>query len=370
MLFRIFSAALLALLVMNFSNAFAAGDQTDREKFRAAYARYQLAIENQDPEAATAAAKQALDLGKGILADDSPSMAALYVNYGLALVDAESYSDAIGPLKEGIKRLEKIHGKNDESLIDPLWTLVEAYRAERVEPKKVIINLKRILRIVEKTQGKNNFLFADTNQALGEELYLSFDQQVRARVYFKAAYETYQNLYDRPAFKTGLSVFWMGKAAMQQKKFKRAEEYFLTALDWFEETPQYAHELELLAHTYLITLYEERGKSRKADAHCQAIALLRPQANIDSYHPLYKMNPKYPRLAAISRREGYVIIEYTVTTLGTVTNLKAIESEGGKEFVKAALIAGKTYRYAPAVKNGVIVETPGVKTKITFLLAD
>lgn len=370
MLFRIFAPALLALLVMNFSNAFAAGDQTDREKFRTAYALYQLAIENKNPEAATITAKQALDLGKGIFPDDSPSLAALYVNYGMALVDSESHSDAIGPLKEGIKQLEKLYGEDDESLIDPLWALVDAYRPDFSKSDKVMAYQKRILRIVGKTLGKDSFVFAEINLKIGETLYANYGDQRRAPAYLEIAYETYQRLYGGPAYKTGIAAFWLGKSAKQQGKNKEAEKHFLNALALFEDTSPSGHDLQLATHTYLIILYEDQGMSSKADIHCQAIALLRPQAYIDSYHPLYKMNPRYPRSAAISGREGYVVIEYTVTTLGTVTNLKAIESEGGKDFEKAAVIAGKTYRYAPAVKNGKIVETAGVKTKITFLLAD
>ncbi|MCH8201778.1 MAG: hypothetical protein IH996_01580 [Proteobacteria bacterium] len=127
---------LLALIGLGQSDALGATEPGAKAEFQAAYGRYQQAIEDKDAEAAAAAAGEALDLGSGILADDSPSMAALYVNYGMALVGARRFEDAVGPLRAGIKRLEKLNGKTHESLIDPLWALAEAHRGGAVQNDK------------------------------------------------------------------------------------------------------------------------------------------------------------------------------------------------------------------------------------------
>lgn len=357
-------AALLALTVMGGSNALWASDQGDKAKFQAAYSRYQQAIENKDAEAAASAAKEALNLGQGILPDDSPSMAALYVNYGMALVDAEEYENAIPPLKAGVKRLEKLHGKTHENLIDPLWARADAQRKLALN-NDGILDLRRILRIVEETRGKDNFLFAEINLEIGEVLYFSSKQQWRAPEYLRAAYETYNRIYKRPAFKTGLAALWLGKSAKQLNRKKSAEEHFLDALRLFEDTSPPGHQLQIMAHTFLILLYEERGKSDQADAHCQAISLLRPQATVDGHKPLFKKMPIYPRG---SSREGYVLVEFTVTPRGTVADPKIVESEGGKAFERSALEAVKYFRYAPAVKDGELIQTEGVRNLITYTL--
>lgn len=362
-------AALLALTVMGGANALAASDQGDQAKFQAAYSRYQQAIEDMDAEAAANAAKEAVELGKTLLADDSPSMAALYVNYGMALVDAKRFEDAIPPLKAGIKRLEKLHGKTHESLIDPLWALADAYKGNLIQQHESIPYLKRVLRLVERIRGKDDLLFAKINQQLGEALYLSFYQQPRAPAYLKTAYDTYQRLYNRPAFRTGLAAFWLGKSAMQRRNHALAEEYFYDALSLFEDTSAPGHEFQMLAHTFLILLYEKRGKSDLADAHCQAISLLRPLTGVDGHMPLYKKVPVYPVEALQWRREGFALIEFTVTIRGTVTNMSVVESKGHKSFERAALEAVKFFRYAPAVKDGELVETQGVRNLITFEMA-
>ncbi len=69
-------------------------------------------------------------------------------------------------------------------------------------------------------------------------------------------------------------------------------------------------------------------------------------------------------------REGFVLVEFTVTTRGTVTNIRVLESEGGKDIEHAALEAIKSYRYAPAIRNGEPVETAGVRHLTTFAIAD
>ncbi|VAV91970.1 hypothetical protein MNBD_ALPHA01-1345, partial [hydrothermal vent metagenome] len=42
--------------------------------------------------------------------------------------------------------------------------------------------------------------------------------------------------------------------------------------------------------------------------------------------PLYKIPPTYPRNALVSRKEGYIIAEFTVDELGQVEDLKVIET--------------------------------------------
>ena len=365
-------AAAFALAVIGHSDAFAAPEPSVRAEFQAAYGRYQQAIEDKNPQVAAAAAKEALDLGPSVLSDDSPSLAALYVNYGMALVEVRRFDDAFAPLRAGIKRLEKLHGKTHESLIDPLYTLAEAYRAGAVQNDKGIVYLKRILRIVERTRGKDNLLFAEINQLLGKTMVLSNFPRNRKRAvrHLTTAYETYQRLYDRPAYKTGLAAFWLGKSRLQDGKYKAAEEHFLDALHLFEETSPPGHELQLMAHGFLIALYEERGKSSQADAHVRTVALLRPSEGVDGHKPLYKLAPVYPRSARVLGREGFVLVEFTVTTRGTVTNIRVLGSEGGKDIEDAALEAIKSYRYAPAIRNGEPVVTVGVRNKIIFSIAN
>lgn len=367
---RILQIVVTALLFA-FASSVAAADG-DKAAFRVAYKAYQAAVEARDADAAAAAAHDALHLGESIFPDDSASLAALHVNYGMALVDAgagntrdhmRTASQAIEPLREGIKRYEILYGKKDERLIDPLWSLADAYR-RTMDRQKALSSMRKALRIVKKIHGEGSFAFAEASLATGEMFYRA--GQPRATFHFRAAYDTYQQIYGKPAYKTGIAAFWLGKAAQQQGHRDRAEVHYLDALEIFENSTSPGHDLQVAAHAYLIELYEERGRSDEATMHCQAISRIRPLVGVDGYRPLYKAIPEYPRSAQRGGRGGWVLVEFTVTTLGTVADAVVVESNGGAVFEKSALKAVAGFRYAPAVEDGKLVNVTGVRNMISY----
>ncbi len=88
------------------------------------------------------------------------------------------------------------------------------------------------------------------------------------------------------------------------------------------------------------------------------------------YLPIVKVAPIYPRRAAERGVEGYVIVEFTVTELGTVENPVIIEADPQGYFERAAINAAKKFKYKPKVVNGTPVRVSGVKNMISFVLED
>ncbi|WP_221799107.1 energy transducer TonB [Oceanobacter mangrovi] len=86
------------------------------------------------------------------------------------------------------------------------------------------------------------------------------------------------------------------------------------------------------------------------------------------YLPIVKVAPNYPRRAAQKGIEGYVVVEFTVTTLGTVTNPVVIEAAPPSIFDREALAAVKKFKYKPKIVNGKPVEVSGVRNIIRFEL--
>ena len=68
--------------------------------------------------------------------------------------------------------------------------------------------------------------------------------------------------------------------------------------------------------------------------------------------------------------EGYVVLEYTVSKEGFVKNPTEIDSNAPSIVDKAPLDAAQKYRYLPMIVSEVPVDVPGVKTRITFEMAD
>ena len=93
-------------------------------------------------------------------------------------------------------------------------------------------------------------------------------------------------------------------------------------------------------------------------------------ASDGEFLPIVKVAPQYPSRASSRGIEGYVILSYTVTKQGTVLNPVVIEAKPENIFNRAAIKSALRYKYKPRVIDGVPQDVPGVKTRITFKLAE
>ena len=101
------------------------------------------------------------------------------------------------------------------------------------------------------------------------------------------------------------------------------------------------------------------------------------------YLPIVQVQPNYPRQALARGLVGWVIIEFTVTEVGTVADpfivancamvmhtidqMECHDHPNGI-FDTAALRAALKFKYKPKVIDGVSMATAGVQNKITFEL--
>jgi len=87
------------------------------------------------------------------------------------------------------------------------------------------------------------------------------------------------------------------------------------------------------------------------------------------YLPIVRVAPVYPSRALSRGLEGFVDMSFTVTTTGTVKDPIVLQSTSSL-FERAATRAVLKFKYKPRVVDGIPVEVPGVKTRITFELED
>lgn len=78
--------------------------------------------------------------------------------------------------------------------------------------------------------------------------------------------------------------------------------------------------------------------------------------------PLERVPPKYPARAADRHIEGWVKIEFTITTSGTVEDAVVIGAEPVEIFDDAALKAINQWTFKEKIVNGVAVEQRAVQT--------
>jgi len=87
------------------------------------------------------------------------------------------------------------------------------------------------------------------------------------------------------------------------------------------------------------------------------------------YLPIVRVAPVYPARALSRGLEGYVDMSFTVTEAGTVKDPVVMFSTSSL-FERAAINAVLKFKYKPRVVDGVPVEVPNVKTRITFQIED
>ncbi len=87
------------------------------------------------------------------------------------------------------------------------------------------------------------------------------------------------------------------------------------------------------------------------------------------YLPIVRVAPVYPARALSRGLEGYVDLSFTVTSTGTVRDPIILFSSSSL-FERAASRAVLKFKYKPRVVDGVPVDVPGVKTRITFKIED
>lgn len=88
------------------------------------------------------------------------------------------------------------------------------------------------------------------------------------------------------------------------------------------------------------------------------------------YLPIVKVAPVYPRRAQTRGIEGYVLLEFTVTKTGAVTDPVVIEASPPGIFDRAAIGAALKFKYKPKVVDGEPIDVAGVRNMITFELSE
>lgn len=85
--------------------------------------------------------------------------------------------------------------------------------------------------------------------------------------------------------------------------------------------------------------------------------------------PLVRIQPQFPREAAIRRIEGWVKVEFTITPAGTVSSPRVIDADPPRVFDREAIRAILKWKFKPRVIDGQAVERRATQT-IDFKLAE
>lgn len=115
-------------------------------------------------------------------------------------------------------------------------------------------------------------------------------------------------------------------------------------------------------------VFELDNGSRSREAH-RAEGESSDHAIEGDYLPIVKVAPMYPRRAQSQGLEGYCDLEFTVTPLGTTTDVRVIECTSSL-FERASVQALLKFKYKPRVVGGTAIPTPRLQHRITFQIED
>ena len=92
------------------------------------------------------------------------------------------------------------------------------------------------------------------------------------------------------------------------------------------------------------------------------------EAPLSDLAPLFVVQPIYPLSAAMREIEGFVVVEFSVRTNGTVKNPVVVESEPKTLFDQAALNAVSRFKFKPREVGGDVIQVDNVQLKFAFQL--
>ena len=287
-------------------------------------------------------AKKALDAGRHLFDPDSIDIANLIYNYGWAL-KRNNKQKAFDVLNDSLALMEAIYGESSPEVMNVLIDMGEKSKAQRIAKKYYETNSVEYAGVLLKL-------------AVGEMMSLR-DTANCAR----SAHKIFLKEEGVASFNTAAASFQISKVKFIQKKYKSAIPYLLGAI----EDPS----LAIYAHGWLVQAYGHTNQDDLASYHAEQLGRVR-EGKEENFVPVFIPSPNYPIQANRSGKEGYAIVELTISKQGRATDIVLIEERPnsyyfGVEAVKAA----ERLLYAPRFVNGEAQEVPGVLYKFSFQMA-
>lgn len=84
--------------------------------------------------------------------------------------------------------------------------------------------------------------------------------------------------------------------------------------------------------------------------------------------PIVRIEPNYPRKAAITGVEGFVILQFDISPLGTVINISILQASPPQIFNRSARQALTRWRYKPKIADSKAVIQKDLKVRLEFKL--
>ena len=85
--------------------------------------------------------------------------------------------------------------------------------------------------------------------------------------------------------------------------------------------------------------------------------------------PIFRINPSYPRQAALKQIEGFVILQFDITESGETDNISILQASPPQIFNSSSIQALKRWKYKPKMEEGKPVRQNDIKVQLDFKLS-
>lgn len=286
-------------------------------------------------------------------------------SYHLGLVNASlnNKEEAIKYFSEAVETAGELQGEEKKSAIAPLLQLSKMY-VQMSMLGKAKSSAKKLLDLADEYLEEGHIDRAGIYMQVAEINYHR-RKYSSARKYYSKAKNMYETTYGLEDYRTVWPDFFIGKTYLTQGKYGKSREIFSKIIDDFEGSVPADDLLLISSRTFLVQIYEKTDKSDEATKHCRAIAYAKPRDTLEDEKALFLAKPYYPQEALRKKVPGHVILEFTVSDEGKVRDVEVLSGINTGMFRREAIKTVKKFRYAPAVKDGKIIEVR-VKHKIFF----
>ena len=86
--------------------------------------------------------------------------------------------------------------------------------------------------------------------------------------------------------------------------------------------------------------------------------------------PIFRIQPVYPRRAALQNIEGFIVLQFDITPAGYTDNITVIQASPPQIFNSSAIQALRKWKYKPKIENGKAVRQRNLKVQLIFNLRD
>ena len=346
-----------------------------QEDFSSAYKLYNQAIEANNNTDAIKYAKIALKIGSEKFGEQDANTANLKYNLAVAYIDDKQALPAfelLGEIKQDYRRL--FGERSDEHLgaiLDQLDTArLKAYSTEEERKRvfKPLISYAEDLveEIAEAEPERAAYAYYDFAKVLNVAPLNSdfFNKGFKTN---RIAEELLLAKFGENDLRTLEIRFILARFLQSKDKKNDAIEYYEKIITTVTSAIDTSHPFELASHAALVQLYESKGKSEEATEHCLAIGRMKPWSDEIEPSPLYRLNPKYPKNMLMEEKEGYVELEFIISSFGFVQDMKVLKSSD-KGFERASLDAVAKWRYAPKILEGKAIASQKLQVRLDYTL--